>query len=118
MVCNKKHIITVYVVLSIIKFFTARIDFQIEEGPIIVAKFYPALRNIFYGGDRCIERYNQQYIWYKEKLYVDLLHTHDFVWLYDTLIYIWWIATISFIIYLALKLLTAIYKHQFPKSSI
>lgn len=110
---NKKFITAIYCILSVIKWFTARIDFQTEEGPVIIAKLYPTSQNIFYGSDRSIAQYSQQYIWYKEKLYVDLLYAHNFVWLYDALIYIWWLATILLGIYFLIKLLRIIYMRFF-----
>lgn len=118
MTLSKKFIAAGYCILSALKWFSARADFQTEESPVIIAKFYPTLRNTFYGSDLCITQYKQQYVWYREHIYVDLFNTYGFVWWYDALICIWWLAIVLLGIYLLIKLFQVIYKCRFPRQNL
>ncbi len=118
MMRSKKFIAAGYCILSALKWFTARADFQTEESPVIIAKFYPTLRNIFYGSDRFIAQYKQQYFWYREHAYADLLNTYGLVWWYDALICIWWLATILLGGFLLIKLFQIICKRRFPHRNL
>lgn len=112
-----KKVLLGYALLSVIKLFTARIDFQIEEGPIIIAKLYPTWTNIFHGSDRSMELYNQQYTWYRERLYVELIRTYNsiFVTFYDSLIFLWWAATIVLGVYYMTKLFMSLVQQHYIK---
>ena len=96
-----------YIILSFIKFFTARVDFQIEEGPFIILKPYPSIKNIFFGSDAAITYYERIYSWYKQRLYITLIPTKgDFfcVGVYDIVVMTWWTISACLIVYALMKL--------------
>ena len=106
----KSVFIIVYILITIIKLFTARIDLQIEEGPTIIFRCFPFINNIFYGNNKKIEYYSEKYAWYKSRQYKSLLNLHSskvllFVNAYDCIIYIWWISTVIILIITIIRLI-------------
>ena len=105
---NGKLIVGIYVVLTIIKLFTANIYTQREEDPTIYIKVYPTISNTFGGSDREIEFYNRRYSWYKNQKYLELFHSNNyraFEFAYSTLIIFWWIMSTGLIIFAVCKLI-------------
>lgn len=95
-----------YVILSIVKFFTARVDLQTEESPLIILKLYPSIKNIFLGGDVEIAYYKKTYTWFKQQLYITLISTNDYffgVKIYDIVIVAWWIISGCLLIYILIN---------------
>lgn len=90
-----KKILIVYIIFTLVKLFTAKIDFQVEEAPYIVLKAYPTITNtIRTGEDSYLEKYWDQDAWYAKGKYVILLKTSGNVFiskLYEIIIYLWWI---------------------------
>jgi hypothetical protein len=103
----KKSIIIIYVILTVIKLFTARIDHVREEDPTIYFKFVPTISNVFLrGGDTSgyREMYESRHSWYKNMQYWEICHGNNsstFNFVYETLIFLWWLASAG-LIYFAL----------------
>jgi hypothetical protein len=105
---NGRLIIVIYLILTIIKFFTANIYTQIEENPTIYFKLHPTITNTFNGSDRAIEYYNEKYTWYEKGHYWVLFHSNGFegtAFIYSVLIASWWVMSAGFIVYAVFVLL-------------
>ncbi len=101
-----------YFILTLIKFFTCSLGFQIEEDPIIAIKIYPTIMNKFYGTDKYIKIYQEKYKWYNNKEYISVVKTYSSLFLnglYDLVIYLWWIITILLVLFFILKIVKYFY---------
>ncbi|MDR2572087.1 MAG: hypothetical protein LBD23_17555 [Oscillospiraceae bacterium] len=104
-----KLIVGIYIILTIIKLFTANIyrDFA-EENPTFYIKLRPTFANTFQGSERAMEHYNGKYTWYEQRQYWKIFHTNGsyiFAGIYNILIITWWIMSAGFIIFGIYKLL-------------
>ena len=105
---NRKWILGIYIVLTIIKLFTATIGSQREEDPTIYFKLHPTINNIFFGSDKDIERYSIKYSWYRNNQYWEIFHSsgHYIVWdIYRILIILWWVSSAGLVVFAGYKLL-------------
>ena len=100
--------IYIYIIFSIIKFFTCSMGFQIEEDPIIMLKFFPTITNKFYGTDNYINTYMNKYAWYRNHYYFPIIETYGSAAIniiYDIIISVWWILSAVLIIFIILKIM-------------
>lgn len=67
-------VVVVFVILTILRFFTACVDFQREEDPTVILKCAPTVQNVFYGSDKAIAEYSEKYEWYREEKYIEMIH--------------------------------------------
>jgi len=112
LVSHSKWIIGIYLILTLIKLFTATIGRQIEEDPTIYIKFYPTITNHFNGANRDIERYESKYSWYANNQYWKLVNSNGNFALglviglgYTILIFLWWVLSAGFVFFAIYKLL-------------
>ncbi|MCL2690353.1 MAG: hypothetical protein FWE57_10985 [Chitinispirillia bacterium] len=105
---NIKLIVGIYIAFTIIKLFTARMDFQCEEDPSIYFKIYPTINNIFYGGNSYIDFYSEKYSWYRSQEYFRILPLNGYyvLWyIYDAIIYLWWAMSAGLVVVVILWVL-------------
>jgi len=111
LILNAKLIISIYVILTIIKLFTARVDLQRPECPTYVLKIYPTLRNVFYPEDMHVAYYNSKYKWYKNEQFLEVFRSHSnrlVMDIYDALIFLWCAVSIVLIVFAIYTLLGGI----------
>jgi hypothetical protein len=108
---NRKTIVQIYIVLTIIKLFTANIYSQREEDPTIYFKLQPTISNTFGGGDRAIFVDERRHPWYRNHQYWEIFHTNGggarsvLGDIYDLLIISWWVSSAGLIVLAIYKLL-------------
>ena len=109
---NGKIIVSIYIVLTIIKLFTANIYSQREEDPTIYFEIQPTISNTFGGEDRYIFVDERRHSWYRNHQYWEIFHTNGggarsvLGDIYDVLIISWWGSSgglIAFAVYKLLK---------------
>ena len=109
---HARKLFWVYIVLTLIKLFTANIYSVREEDPTIYFKFYPSIENKFIAyveSGQMQDYYYNKYQWYKNNQYWEILHSpggmQDVVEsLYGTVISLWWISSAGLIIFALYKL--------------
>ena len=67
-------VVVVFFILTIVRFFTATVDFQREEDPTVILKYVPTVQNVFYGSDKAINEYSEEYKWYGDEEFIELIH--------------------------------------------
>lgn len=90
---NIKLIVSIFLVLTIIKLFTAAIYGQREDDPAFCLKIFPTIENIFDGHDDNVARYRSQHSWYKNQQYWILFRGNDNIlieYVYFIMILSWW----------------------------
>lgn len=110
---HRRKIAFIYIILTLIKFFTAQIDLVREEDPTIYFKWVPTLQNTFYhGGDDSVyhEYYSEVHSWYENGQYREIFHSpggmQDAVeLLYNTVIGMWWVLSAVLILFALYHLL-------------
>ena len=63
-----------YLFLTIMRLFTASVCIQREEDPTIILKCIPTNEITFGGADTEIQKQYEKHIWFKNGLYIDLIH--------------------------------------------
>ena len=63
-----------YLLLTIMRLFTAVVYIQREEDPTIILKCIPTNEITFGGADTEIQKQYEKHIWFKNGLYIDLIH--------------------------------------------
>ena len=63
-----------YLLLTIMRLFTAAVYIQREEDPTIILKCIPTNEITFGGADTEIQKQYEKHIWFKNGLYIDLIH--------------------------------------------
>ena len=91
-----------YLFLTIMRLFTASVCIQREEDPTIILKCIPTNEITFGGADTEIQKQYEKHIWFKNGLYIDLVHlgkmqgvNNIYLFLMDT----WLILTGIFVIF-------------------
>ena len=101
-----KYFTVIYIILTIIKFFTVSINTVREEDPTIYFKFYPTIENsvkpVIDPGE-LYEYYCNKYSWYAQKQYFEIVHSHGgsfaVLYIYYALIALWWVSSAGLIFY-------------------
>lgn len=108
---NGKLVVSIYILLTIIKLFTADIYLQREEDPTIYFKFRPTIQNVFGGSDKSISVDKHRHSWYDKGHYWEIFHTNGggarsiIGDIYNVLIVLWWVSSAGLIIYAIWKVL-------------
>jgi len=130
LISDGKFIVGIYCALTIIKLFTVCINSPSEKHPIYCLTIRPTLGNIFYASDKAIIYYESMYKWremgferqflrvvhssfsnlaiyelYKKHQYWQLFYGDRIEYVYNTLIFLWWIMSIGLIVFAFYKLL-------------
>lgn len=90
----QRKIVVIYIVLTLIKFFTAEIYTQREEDPTIYFKPYPTVSNIFLGSDIHHTEYRRKYTWFEKGCFWEICHGNSVKlvsYIYRTIIFLWWV---------------------------
>ena len=108
----KKSIIIIYIVLTILKWFTATTYFQREDDPVLIFKYMPTIENTFGGSDKCIQEQEQIHSWLQKRHYIDILSfakAEVLNSIYLVTVKLWYPVTLIFCLYLIWKFM--IYKY-------
>ena len=94
---RRKVVILIYLLLTIVKFFTAEIYMQREEDPTIYFKLYPSVSNVFYGSDMHLEEYADKYEWFDKGEFWEICHGNGEYYIslaYRIVVSLWWFFTV------------------------
>ena len=104
-----------YLLLTIMRLFTAVVYIQREEDPTIILKCIPTNEITFGGADTEIQKQYEKHIWFKNGLYIDLIHlgkmegvNNVYLFLMDT----WLILTGIFVIIYTSRCIFGQYKKR------
>ena len=104
-----------YLFLTIMRLFTASVCIQREEDPTIILKCIPTNEITFGGADTEIQKKYEKHIWFKNGLYIDLIHlgkmegvNNVYLFLMDT----WLILTGIFVIIYTSRCIFGQYKKR------
>ena len=104
-----------YLFLTIMRLFTASVCIQREEDPTIILKCIPTNEITFGGADTEIQKQYEKHIWFKNGLYIDLIHlgkmegvNNVYLFLMDT----WLILTGIFVIIYTSRCIFGQYKKR------
>lgn len=104
-----------YLFLTIMRLFTASVCIQREEDPTIILKCIPTNEITFGGTDTEIQKQYEKHIWFKNGLYIDLIHlgkmegvNNVYLFLMDT----WLILTGIFVIIYTSRCIFGQYKKR------
>lgn len=104
-----------YLLLTIMRLFTASVCIQREEDPTIILKCIPTNEITFGGADTEIQKQYEKHIWFKNGLYIDLIHlgkmegvNNVYLFLMDT----WLILTGIFVIIYTSRCIFGQYKKR------
>ena len=104
-----------YLLLTTMRLFTAVVYIQREEDPTIILKCIPTNEITFGGADTEIQKQYEKHIWFKNGLYIDLIHlgkmegvNNVYLFLMDT----WLILTGIFVIIYTSRCIFGQYKKR------
>lgn len=101
---SKWYFILLYIELTIVKFFTAKVSYRIEEAPLIVLKKVPNIYNTVRSGeDLWLAQNWDRDAWYGKGEFLRLFSTYGndvILGAYDAVVFLWALCTILILIYM------------------